>query len=90
MLQASILDSLSFDPFAFFEDGVGSAEVGVGRGNVFEALVEALMVVVLDEGLDLGFKIAGVEVVFQQDSIFERLVSELDFALSLRMAGCAA
>lgn len=90
MLQASILDGLPFDPFAFFNDGGCSADVSVGGSDVSEALMEALMVIVLDEGLDLGFKIAGVEVVFQQDPVFERLVPSLDFALSLRMTGYPA
>lgn len=90
MLQASILDGVLFDPFAFFDDGGCSAEVSIGGGDIFEAFMEALVVIVLDEGLDLGFKVAWVEVVFQQDPVFERLVPTLDFALGLRMAGCAA
>ena len=45
-----------------------------------------LMVVVLDEGLDLGLKVAGQEVVFQQDAVLEGLVPALDLALGLRMA----
>ena len=52
VLQASMFDGLSLDPFALFDDGIGPAEVGVGRGDVVEALVVAAMVVVLDEGLD--------------------------------------
>ena len=85
MLQASILDGVFFDPFAFFEDGGCSAEVSVGWGDVFEAFMEALVVIVLDEGLDLGLKVAGVEVIFEQDPVFERLVPTLDFALGLGM-----
>ena len=65
VLQASMFDGLSLDPLALFDDGCGPAEVGIGRGNVVEALVVAAMVVVLDEGLDLAFEIAGQEVVFE-------------------------
>ena len=43
------------------------------------------MVVVLDEGFDLGFEIAGQEVVFEQDAVLEGLVPALDLALGLRM-----
>ena len=85
MLQASILDGVFFDPFAFFEDGGCSAEVSVSWGDVFEAFMEALMVIVLDKGLDLGLKVAGVEVIFEQDPVFERLVPTLDFTLGLGM-----
>jgi len=39
VLQAPMLDGLSFDPFALFDDGRGSAEVGVGRRHICQALV---------------------------------------------------
>lgn len=42
----------------------GTTEVNVGRGDVSEALMNALMVIVLDKGLDLGLECAG-EVVAQ-------------------------
>ena len=64
VLQAPIFDGLSFDPLAFLDDGLCPAEVGVSRRDVVQALVIALMVVVLDERFDLSFEIAGQEVVF--------------------------
>ena len=87
VLQAPIFDSLSFDPFALFEDGGGPAEVGIGGCHVAEALVVALMVVVLHERRDLGLEIAGQEVVFQQDAVLHGLVPALDLALRLGMEG---
>ena len=89
VLQAAMLDGLSLDPLALFDDGCGPSEVGVGRGDVVEALVVAAMVVVLDEGLDLAFEIAGQEVVFEQDAVLEGLVPAFDLALGLRMERCA-
>ena len=50
----------------------------------------ALMVVMIDEGFDLGFEIAGQEVVFQQDAVLEGLVPALDLALGLRVIRRAA
>ena len=47
VLQAPMLDSLAFDPFALFDDGFGPAEVGVGGRYVVEALVIAPVVVML-------------------------------------------
>ena len=52
MLQAPMLDSLAFDPFALFDDGFGPAKVGVGWCHVVEALVIAPVVVMPDEGAD--------------------------------------
>ena len=50
VLQAPMLDILAFDPFALFEDCLGSSEAGVGWCHVVEALVIAPVVVMLDEG----------------------------------------
>ena len=85
MLQAPIFDSLSFDPFTLLDDGLCPAKVGIGRRHVIQALVIALVVVMLDERFDLLLKVAGQEVVFQKDAVLERLVPALDFALCLRM-----
>ena len=90
MEQAALLDGLPLDAFAVEQDGLGAAEVDVGRGKVAQALVVALVVVVVDEGCDLGFEIAGQAVVLEQDAILQGLVPTLDLALGLRMAWRAA
>ena len=90
VLQATICDCLALDPFAFEEDGLGAPEVDVSRSEIVEALVIAGMVVVLDEGRDLAFEIAGQVVVLKQDAVLERLMPALDLALGLRMIGGAA
>ena len=64
MLQAAIGDGLTFDPFSFCQDGRAASEVDVGRGEIVDALVVSAVVVVGDEGLDLGFEVAWQEVVF--------------------------
>src|SRR5271163_5073208 len=76
VVQAAVGNGLSFDPFAFCQDGRAPAAVGVGRGEVVDALVVSAVVVVGDERRDLGFEVAGQEVVFQQDAVLEGLVSE--------------
>ncbi len=50
----------------------------------------ALMVVVVDEGLNPGFEITWQEVVFQEDAVLQCLVPTLDLALSLGMIWSAA
>ena len=90
MLQAPIFECLSFAPFSSFDDLECPAEVGVGRCHIVEALVVALVIVVLDERLDLLFEIAGQAVVFQQDAVLLCLVPALDLALCLRMEGRTA
>ncbi len=89
MDQAALPDGLVFDAFAVAQDGLGTAEVDIGRGQVAQALVVAPVVVVGDEGLDLGLEVAGQVVVFKQDAVLQRLVPVLDLALGLRMAGRA-
>ena len=54
MKQAPMFDGLSFDPFTLLDDGWRPAEVGIGGRHVVQALVVSAVVVVLDEGLDLG------------------------------------
>src|SRR4029077_9582080 len=67
--QATVGDGLSLDPFSFCQDGWTASEVDVGRGEIVDALVVAAVVVVVDEGGDLGFEITRQEVVFQQDAV---------------------
>ena len=45
----------------------------------------ALVIVVIDEGCDLGFEIAGQEIVFQPDAVLQGLMPMLDLARGLRM-----
>ena len=90
MLQAPMFDGLSFDPFTLFDDGGCPAEVGVGGRHIVQALMIALVIVVLDERLDLAFEIAGQEVVFEQDAVLQGLVPAFDLALGLGMEGCPA
>ncbi len=90
VLQAPMFDGLSLDPFALFDDGLGPAEVGVGGRHIVEALVVALVVIVLDERLDLAFEITGQEIVFQKDAVLQGLVPALDLALGLGMERRAA
>ena len=68
-MQAPRFECLPFDPFALFQNGFVTPEVDVGRCDVVDALVVALMIVVVDEGLDLGLKMPRQEVVFQQDAV---------------------
>ena len=54
-MQASGLKRLPFDPFSLFQNGLVTSEVDIGGCDVVDALVVALMIVVIDEGFDLGF-----------------------------------
>ena len=88
--QAALLDGLAFDAFSVEEDGLAAAEVDICRCEIAQALVVALVVVVVDEGLDLSIEIAGQVVVLEQDAVLQGLVPALDLALGLRMAGRTA
>ena len=71
VLQAPMFDGLSLDPCSLFDDGLGSAEAGVGGRHIVQTLVLTLVIIVLDVRLDLGLEVAGQEVVFEQDAVFE-------------------
>ena len=90
MLRATIGDCLSFDPFAFEEDGLSPSEVDVGGREIAQALVVSRMVVLRHEGGDPAFEIAGQVIVLKQDAVLERLMPALDLALGLRVIGGAA
>ena len=53
MKQAALSKCLLFDPFSLFDDGLSSAEVGIGGCHVAEAFVLAFVVIMFDERLDL-------------------------------------
>ncbi len=90
MLQAPVFQCLAFDPFSLSDDSRSPAEVGIGGCYVVEALVVPVMIVMFDESLDLAFEIAGQEVIFQQNTVFQRLMPALDLALGLWMERRAA
>ena len=69
VLQAPMFDGDAFDAGALGEDGFVPAEVGVGWRHVAQAFMVTLGIIVFDEGLDLGFEVAGQEVVFEQDAV---------------------
>ena len=76
--------------FSFDQNGLAPPEVDVGGRQVGDALVIAPVIVVGDEGLDLGFEIARQVVVLEQDAVLERLMPALDLSLGHRMIRRAA
>ena len=85
MLQAAILDCLFLDFFPFSENVFVTSEVDVCRSDVVQALVIAVVVVVIDEDTDLLLQIAWQVVVFQENAVLHGLVPAFDLALRLRM-----
>ena len=59
MVQAAVLEGQFFDRFSPFYDGCITPEVDVGGRDVIEALVVSVVVVMIDEGTDLAFEVAG-------------------------------
>jgi len=58
MVQAAVMDGQCLDLLPPFDNGGVAPEVGVGGRDVVQALVVAVVVVVIDEGADLVFEIA--------------------------------
>lgn len=63
-MQATYLYCPSFDRFPLLKYGFVQTEVDVGWCNFVQAFVVALIIVVIDERFNLGFKITGREVIF--------------------------
>jgi hypothetical protein len=74
VLQATIFDCGSFDPFSLQQDGLTASEVDVGGCEIAKALVISLMVVVLDERIDFDFEVAGQ--IVSDISTFETVLAD--------------
>ena len=59
VLQAPLFEGLSFDAPTLLKDLPAPAEVDIRRGQVLQALVISMVIIMLDEVADLGFEIAG-------------------------------
>ena len=90
MLQPAFSDCLFLDLLSHLQDIRAAAVVDVGGCQIGQALVGSMVVVVIDEGADLPFKVAGQEIVFQENPVLHRLVPAFDLALGLRMVRCTA
>ena len=84
-VQAAVLDGQFLYLFPPFDDGGVTSEVGVGWCDVANALVVAVVVVMIDKGADLVFEVARQIVVFQQYPVLQGLMPALDVALGLRV-----
>ena len=85
MEQAAASDGELLDLLPSFDDGRAPPEVDIGGCEVAQAFVVSAIVVMLDEGADLAFKVSRQVIVFQQDAVLERLMPTLDLALGLGM-----
>lgn len=88
--QAAVLDGLLYEAPPFSQDGYTATEVDVGRGDVVDAPVVAVVVVVIDEGGDGCFEFAVEELVFEQDVVLQGLVPSFDLVLRQLPAPVAA
>ncbi|MBR0662136.1 hypothetical protein GWK15_25010 [Roseomonas oryzicola] len=86
MDQAALLVGLPFDAMAFEQDSVAATVVDIGWGEVLQALVGAVVVLLLYNGRDLRLQVAGQVVVLEQDAVLQGPMSPLDLALGLRIA----
>ena len=59
VMQAPLFDSIAFDPFALFDDGFCPAEVDIDRRYVVQAVMIALVIIMLDKRLNLHLRITG-------------------------------
>jgi hypothetical protein len=88
--SASVVDGGEFDLASSVEDALAATEVDVGRGEFVEALVVAVVVVVVDEGRDGPFEVTREIVILKQDAALQGQMPALDLALCHGMMGLAA
>ena len=69
---------------------MAASEIDIGRREVGQALVVAMVVVVADNSLNLVLEGARQIVVLKQEAVLQGLMPALDVALGLRVIGCAA
>lgn len=90
MQQAARLDCPGFDFLSWFENVFSPAGINIGWGEIAQALVVAVVVVVVDEGGHGFLERPGQVVILEQDAVFQGLLPALDLALCLRMPGSTA
>ncbi len=73
-MQAAQLDGLLLDPLTLFQNCLSSSEGDINRCEVSQALMAAVMIIMVDKYRDLIFQIGGKEVIFQQSPVLERLM----------------
>jgi len=56
--QAAVLDCLSFDLFSLQQDCLTASEVNLGGRKIAQALMVAIVIIVIYELVDAGFEIA--------------------------------
>jgi len=89
VLQAPVLDGLSFDHIPLQQDGLAAPKVDIGGREVAQALMLAQVIIVFDKSTDPGFEVTGQIIVLQQDSVLASPTLALDLALGLGMVRCA-
>ncbi len=67
MLQAASLDCLLFDAFPFFQNGLSSSEVDIRWREIVQALMVALVIIMLDEERDLLYEFPREIIVVQEN-----------------------
>jgi hypothetical protein len=56
MYQAALLDRFALNVLVLQQDGLPPVEIGIGRGQIIQALVIARAIILLDKGINLGLK----------------------------------
>ena len=83
MLQAAVFDSASFGPLSLRQDDPVASNIDAGGSKVIQVFVVAPVIVILDDGLDVGFEHTRQSVVFQPGPILQGLMPALDLAPGL-------
>ena len=89
MQRSALVHRSLLDFPAHAKDVRAPSVVHVGRRQIVQTFVIALVVVILDEAADRRFQLTGQVIVFQQDLVLHRSVPALDLALGHRVVRLA-
>ena len=88
--QAAVVDGSTLDALTLQQDGLPPAEIDIRRGQVVQALVIPLVLILLDKILNSGLQRARQIVIRQRDAVLHGLVPAFDLSLRLGMRGQAS
>jgi hypothetical protein len=85
--QAAVLAGSALDALTLQQDGLPPAEIDTRRGQVVQALVIPLVLIMLDKILNFGLQRARQVLILQRDAVLHSLVPAFDLSLRLGVCG---
>ena len=89
MPGSTVNECRSFNLCTTVENGIGATQEHIGRGDIAEGFMVAVVVVMVDEGGHGPFQVPWKVVMLKADEVFEGTMVALNLALGHGMEGFA-